>query len=284
MKTFIKQHPLFSYFLVTFIVSWAGIFVVAIFLGMPATSDTFENIGPIALIPTLLGPPIVGVVFTGLLYGREGLRSLLAKFLRWKVPVKWYLIALLFVPVTLCLILFILSRFSPDYYPKILLQPDKTNFIITGILTGLLGGGLFEEIGWTGFATPELRKRYGVVKSGLILGFFWGLWHFLPVYWGSGDVNGNLDWSLFLPGLFCHYTLLVPYRVLLVWLHEKTNSLPPVILMHASLTAFILFILNLNEGGLPLFVYYSCFSLILWALVWLCAKKVRCTHCSSPSQ
>ncbi|MFA6651576.1 MAG: CPBP family intramembrane glutamic endopeptidase, partial [Bacteroidales bacterium] len=231
-------------------------------------------------IPTLLGPPVVGIFFTYLLYGREGLRSLLARFLRWKVPVKWYLLALFFVPVTLSLILFILSCFSPAYYPKIFSQPDKINFVITGVLTGLFGGGLFEEIGWTGFATPELRKRFGVVKTGLILGFFWGLWHFLPVYWGSGNVNGELDWSLFLPGLFCHYTVLVPYRVLLVWLHEQTKSLPPVILMHASLTAFILFILNLTEGGLPLFVYYTSFSVILWVLViW-----VRRTHCSSPSK
>ena len=35
----------------------------------------------------------------------------------------------------------------------------------------------FEELGWTGFAVPELRKRYGILTTGLIVGLLWGVWH-----------------------------------------------------------------------------------------------------------
>jgi hypothetical protein len=40
-----------------------------------------------------------------------------------------------------------------------------------GIAIGLVGGGLMEEPGWTGFAVPRLRRRYRVLTTGLIVGF-----------------------------------------------------------------------------------------------------------------
>ena len=38
-------------------------------------------------------------------------------------------------------------------------------------------GGIFEELGWTGFAMPTLlrRMRYGVLTTGLIVGVLWGV-------------------------------------------------------------------------------------------------------------
>jgi len=241
--------------------------MMSLFMGMPTTSGQFNSYGPVALIPFLLGPVTVSLLLTGLLYGKTGLQELLSKFIKWRVSIVWYLIAILTAPVLLSGILLILSQFSSGFIPKILTEDDKLNFVITGFLTGLLGGGLFEEFGWTGFATPEFRKKYGVVKTGLIIGFFWGLWHFLPVYWGSGDSNGEIDRILFLPGLFSHYAVLIPYRVLIVWLYDRTKSLIPAILMHASFTTFILFILNISASGSLLFIYYLCVAFALWIIV-----------------
>jgi hypothetical protein len=39
--------------------------------------------------------------------------------------------------------------------------------------------GFFEELGWTGFATPRLRLRHGFLATGLIVGVPWGAWHLL---------------------------------------------------------------------------------------------------------
>ena len=66
--------------------------------------------------------------------------------------------------------LLVLSRYSGDFIPKIMNEEDKVSFAVTGLIMGFLGGGILEETGWTGFALPALRKRYGVFKSGLILG------------------------------------------------------------------------------------------------------------------
>ncbi len=275
MKGFIQKKPVLAYFILTFVISWSGVLAISFFMGMPATSTHFNETGPLALIPFLLGPTVVSLFLTGFVNGKPGLRELRSRFLRWRINIGWYVFAVLLTPVLLSVILFVLSLFSSGFIPKIITEDEKTSLVITGVITGLVGGGLFEEIGWTGFATPQLRSRYGILRTGLVIGFLWGLWHLLPVLWGSGDVDGKLDWALFLPGLFSHYAVLVPYRILLVWLHERTGSLIPVIIMHASLTCFLLFILNIPGGGFSLFVYYLAVSLALWVVVALCVLSLR---------
>lgn len=275
MKTFIRQKPVVTYFILTFVISWSGVIVMSFFMGMPTTSTQFEEKGPIALIPFLLGPTVVSLFLTGYINGRPGFHELRSRLLKWKINIGWYAFAVFTIPVILSVMLFILSQFSSDFIPKVMTENNKIRFIITGVVTGLIGGGLLEEIGWTGFAIPRLRSNYSVFKTGLVVGFLWGLWHFLPVFWASGDVNGKIAWSLFLPGLFCHYAVLVPYRIIIVWVHEHTGSLIPVILMHASLTMFSNFILNISKGGCPLFIYFLFLAIALWIIVGIifCKNK-----------
>jgi len=89
MKTLNRQNPLLSYFLLTFIISWSGIFIMSLFMGMPTTSTLFNSIVPIALIPTLLGPAIVGLYLTSLLYGKDGLNRLKSRFQQWRINIVW---------------------------------------------------------------------------------------------------------------------------------------------------------------------------------------------------
>lgn len=273
MKSILREYPVTAYFILTFLLSWSAIVVVSFFMGMPTTKSQFESVGPIALVPMLLAPTVVSLFLTGFLKGGEGLRELRSRLTKWKVPVKWYLFALLFVPAVLGIILLALSQFSDVYIPKIISERGKTEIIITGVLTGLIGGGLLEELGWTGFAIPEMMKRFDILKTGLVVGFLWGLWHFLPVYWGSGNASGNLDGQLFFSGLYSNYGVLIPFRIILVWLHQKTASLIPVILMHATLTTFLLFIFNVAVSGYPLLLYHIIFSVFLWVTVIIMLKK-----------
>jgi membrane protease YdiL (CAAX protease family) len=80
--------------------------------------------------------------------------------------------------------------------------------IIAGVMTGV-----FEELGWTGFAVPRLRLRHGVVATGLIVGLLWGAWHF-PLFSG-GDLSGAVPRAVFLPVQL--FSFLPAYRVLIVW-------------------------------------------------------------------
>ncbi len=53
--------------------------------------------------------------------------------------------------------------------------PQVILIIIVGSLYGtLVAAG--KEIGWRGFALPELLKRHNLLITSLIVGIFWGLW------------------------------------------------------------------------------------------------------------
>ena len=69
--------------------------------------------------------------------------------------------------------------------------------------------------------------------GGLRLGIVWGAWH-APSFSRPDSFAGALPLLLLLAQLFAW---LPAYRVLMVWVYERTNSLLVGILMHVSLTA-----------------------------------------------
>jgi membrane protease YdiL (CAAX protease family) len=57
------------------------------------------------------------------------------------------------------------------------------------LITVFFCGAMFEEVGWTGYATQPLQRRYGVNGAGLIIGTVWALWH-VPAWWlGQGHTT-----------------------------------------------------------------------------------------------
>ncbi|NIV35684.1 MAG: CPBP family intramembrane metalloprotease, partial [Anaerolineae bacterium] len=63
--------------------------------------------------------------------------------------------------------------------------------LLFGLVWGLIGGGFLEELGWTGFAVPRLRRRYGAAATGLLVGIPWGSLHLLVIYW-MGTPSGSV--------------------------------------------------------------------------------------------
>ena len=221
---FIKRHPVAAYYALVFAISWGGILIALGPGGLVGTTQTAHTQlfvgGPISL----LGPSIAGVLMTGLLYGRAGLRALLSRLLRWRVGAGWYAFALLTAPVITTLSL--LARSTP---PAIATADDKLGVLLTGIVFGLTSSPFFEELGWTGFATPELRKRFGILSTGLMMGVLWGLWHY-PIFSASGLSSEPLPPLMFT--LVLLFTWLIPYRILIVWLYDHTQSVLLTVLMH----------------------------------------------------
>jgi membrane protease YdiL (CAAX protease family) len=272
IKAFIGRHPVLTYFALTFAISWGGMLLV---IGGPAAIPSpskqamMRLPGGIAMM--LVGPSVAGLLLTRLVHGRAGIREFVSRLLRWRVGARWYVAALAATPLLMAATLFALLPTSPVFLPGIFASDNKASLLLLGIAVGL-GAGIFEEIGWTGFAVPELRLRHGVLVTGLIVGFLWGAWHYLAAFWGSGDSSGAFSLPLFLPQFLFYVGVLPAYRVLMVWVYDHTESLLVAMLMHASLTSSVLFIfMPLAISGRPLLIWYLVLSTALWVIVAIVA-------------
>src|SRR5215204_2775400 len=237
--------------------------------GIPATKEQFTTMPLGAILSALVGPSVSGILLTGLLYGREGFRDLFTRITKWRVGARWYAVALLTFPLVFTAVLLALSLLSPEFLPRIFTASDRTALLLMGIAVGLTAG-IFEELGWTGFAVPTLlgRPRYGVLGTGLIVGVLWGAWH-LPInFWASGVTAGELSLAVFLPVWLLGILVgsLVAFRVLMVWVYERTGSMLVAMLMHVSLATFT-FILTPPLGGAPYWIIGFSFAAVVWVIV-----------------
>jgi len=262
MKAFIKRHPVLTYFALTFAISWGGILVVVGPGGILGPPEQTGTPNPLMYLAMVAGPTVAGLLLTGLVYGRAGLRELFSRLLRWRVGVRWYAVALLTAPLAMMVVLFALSLTSPAFRPGIFASGNKTSLLLAGIGGALLAGS-FEELGWTGFVIPRLRLRHGVLTTGLFVGILWGLWH-LIVFLGGRHSSGTVPPALYLSVLLCSF--LPAFRVLMVWVYDRTGSLLVAILMHVSLTASTL-ILQPLATGLQAVTYDLVLAAVLWFVV-----------------
>ena len=266
LHTFIKRYPVATYFALTFLISWGGILLVIGGPGaIPAPQEEAMLLLPIAVLVMVVGPSVSGILLTALVDGRAGLREVLSRLLRWRVDGRWYAVALLTAPLSLAAVLAVLSQVSPDFLPVIVTTDDRASLLFLGIAAGLTAG-IFEELGWTGFAIPRLRLRYGILATGLIVGYLWGAWHLLVYVWGSGDSAGAFSLSIFLPTLPVFFGILPAFRVLMVWVYDRTASLLVAILMHTGLTASTQTLMP-EAIGWPGFIYSLVVTVALWVVI-----------------
>jgi membrane protease YdiL (CAAX protease family) len=226
----IKRYAVLTYFALVFVISGGGILLIVGPGGFPLNAEQFASFGPLLYAAILAGPCVAGILLTGMVNGRPGLRNLLARVRRWRIGWIWYAVALLPALVMTATAL-LLSLVSSDFRPAILDSNGKPGMLLGALGPALLVGS-FEEIGWTGFAVPHLRSRHSILATGLMIGVVWGAWHF-PLFWQPDSFSGGLPFVILLTMLF---SWLPPFRVLLVWVHDRTQSLPVVMVMHAAVS------------------------------------------------
>jgi membrane protease YdiL (CAAX protease family) len=284
MLPLMRRRPLAAYVVLTFAISWGGVLLL---IGTRAIWGTAPTDGPrflYALLAMLAGPSVASLLLTATLEGRDGLTELWSRIARWRVPVCWYAVALLAAPLLWMATLLVLSSISPVFSAGIVTAPDKPGRILAGLAVAL-AAGCVEELGWTGFATPRLRHRHGILATGWILGAIWGLWHLLTnVLWSSAALAGGLPRSFYLTlsvaGLVVGY--LPAFRVLMVWVYERTQSLLVAMLMHVSLTASVLIFEPEGLSGAELLTCAFALAATTWAAVGAVAAWNRWSFSGGP--
>lgn len=248
-----RRDPLSSYFALVFGISWGGILII-----MGSTDFNLIELRPLdtglIFASMLLGPSVAGLAMTAMLEGRAGLRHLASRAAHYRVGLRWYLVALLTMPLLLLVTLWPLSVFvDPAFAPR---------FQWPMFAIGLVAGS-FEEVGWTGFATSRLLARHRLPVAGLSLGLVWALWHGLVDFRQNFNTLGMawlLEFAVF------YVAALTAYRVLMTWVYANTQSLLLAALMHASYTGwlFVLYPATSLEQGL---VWQTALAVALCAVV-----------------
>ena len=277
ITAFARRHPVTTYFALTFAISWGGaLLAIGSAGGMRGTTPASNPRFAYALIAMLAGPSLTGLLLTVLFHRGTGLREFVSRLLTWRVGAKWYGVALLTAPVLMIATLLALSFISPAFLPGIFTSNDTASLLLVSLGVGV-SAGMFEELGWTGFVIPTLRRRGSVLATGLNVGVWWSAWHLLPNFWSSRAASGELATSVYLAatavGVFVGY--LTAFRVLMVWVYDRTESLFVAMLMHVGFTTSLLILNPLDIAGAHLQVYSFALAGALWAVVAVVAMNDR---------
>ena len=184
-----------------------------------------------------LGVGLAAFLVTAALSGRFGVADLGRRSVRWRVPVRWYLIALFSVPVTATLISLAI------YGPRALAAPSggwprALAEVAAYFLLQLVLFQLAEEIGFTGFLQHHWQDRYSPMKLTLYVALLWALWHLTDHF---AEEGWGLEQLISAPVVFAmEFVALFFARALFVWFYNRTGfSVLLVAIFHASFDASI---------------------------------------------
>jgi membrane protease YdiL (CAAX protease family) len=240
IKALLTRYPLVSFFVMAYAFSWIvwvpwvlgedGANVLPPALSVPSSAARLLLAGGI-----LAGPTLSAFIMTATTEGREGVRRLLGRLVLWRVGFRWYLFALIGVPLIMLLGTMVYSMSLPNLGalggPSYLL-----GYLASFALVTVLGGPLLEEIGWRGFALPRMERLQGPLLASVILGVMWALWHlpeFLVPSWAASSGGGGIV------GIAMFTLTAITFTIVISWVFNNTRaSVLLAILVHSSIDTF----------------------------------------------
>ncbi len=263
----IKKYALVFFFLLAYLFTWSNWLPQA----LNSRGVTSMEVPGFLTLLAGYGPALAAIIVALMAYGRQGLRDLFGRLLRWRVGMQWYLIAL-FMPAFVTLLAISINRWtggaSPDFsaagFPFGPADTPLWQKLIILFLVFTLGfDGLGEEIGWRGFALPGLLERYSALVSSLILGALWAIWHF-PYALTEGTFLSEVP-------LYWFFISLLALSIIYTWIFVNTKgSLLLPLLFHAAgnVTSNLLPILPPAASDLRIY-YFTIFINCVIAIVIL---------------
>lgn len=147
---------------------WASFFTVA-FARIPVNT-------PLGIFLLRLGaysPSLVAILLTARAAGSAGVSNLVSGVFKWRVPARYYVLAIAFIPA-IKLTAALLHRLMSGAWPRMGTESLLLIPLAIAFSTPFQAG---EEIGWRGYALPRLAHRFGMRAASVILGLIWALWH-----------------------------------------------------------------------------------------------------------
>jgi membrane protease YdiL (CAAX protease family) len=214
----VAAHPVATQLLFLFGIGWS-VLIPAALAGLP--------LEPFLLVVVLFGQLLPAVLIAAAQGGRRGVRALFGRIFRWRVAPRWYLLALLLIPLS-CLA--VSTLYGLGNWTALFTDPNVILAYLTS-LSILPVVNLWEETAWTDVVQHNLARWRGPLVAALITGPLFGLVH-LPLRLGTapaGKMLTDLLWAmLFSIGL----------RVVIGWLYYSSGrSILIAAITHATFNA-----------------------------------------------
>lgn len=154
----LNSRALAMFFLLAYVISWAA--------------------WAIPVLPNL-GPMLAAIIVIAVTTGRAGFRGLLSGLTRWRVRLRWWLVAI--SPVALFLLtlaaLLLTGQSLPNATDVLVQFGGSSGAVALLFVLATLAASAGEEVGWRGYALPQLQRRFRPLPATLVLGLLWWLWH-----------------------------------------------------------------------------------------------------------
>jgi membrane protease YdiL (CAAX protease family) len=180
-----------------------------------------------------------------------GIRSLLHSLTTWRTRLIWWLAALGLIGSSY-LIAYAILRVFGQTIPAFPRTESLTQLLrlmpFVFLSTFLYGGAMGEESGWRGFALPRLQHHFDPLRSSIILGVIWGVWHFPLHFQGFYD-----KLEVFTPNLI--FALLmrvgsgISLGIVFTWLYNRSHgNLLLMVVLHTATNLSTGWLLPLGAG------------------------------------
>lgn len=243
ITSLVKRYPQAAFWAI----AWS-----TFFFGYAMYLRSGSDLWQFLILATFLG----GALVTAIADGRSGLKTYLGRIVRWRVPIKWYAVAIL-LPLVLRLMAFgftVLSGAEMNANP----QWDWGEIVFEGVLVFFVIA-LGEEPAFRGFALTRLMRTHSALVASLILGVLHSIWH-LPLFLSGDESVVNI-------------LIIMSGAILNTWLFKNTGgSVLLNMIMHTSVNLWVGIFNPLVVGtgaaqqGMWLMVAYAATAVILVAI------------------
>jgi uncharacterized protein len=248
------------FFVLVYCWSWSFWILAAVLgLGVNTTGgNTLKLIG-------LAGPMLGGIGFAYFTQSKEGFRQYLSRIVDpRRISPRWWLVVALFVPGILALSVLI-DITSGGSTTLALIEKRLAPFlaapstIIPFVFGVFINGPFPEELGWRGYILDRLQEKWSALKSSLILGAIWAIWH-TPLFFMTGSHHQTQGvWS---PWFWLFMAGVMPTALIFTWVFNNTQrSTLAAILLH--------FIANLAYELANVSPGTNLYSFIIWIVAAL---------------
>jgi uncharacterized protein len=215
----VARHPVLAFLVMAYAFGWPAL------LGGHYLGLSFLLASSLSVVFGLAMPALLVTAATG---GEAGVRDLLRRCLRWRVGLRWYLLALLGLPAGTLLVASLFPGLAP-LQQLVEKWPLFFTMFAPGVLIPLVLIQLWEETGWTGLMQDTMQDRHGPLLASIITAPAFVLFH-LPLVLLEASQP-----TMALVQIAVQAMVVIFFRVVVMWLYNGAGrSVLIVALFHSS--------------------------------------------------